>query len=41
MPISIVLLFIHTIVDQYDLLRKIEDEFLDNIRDYLVELEQK
>ncbi|NMB95503.1 MAG: TetR/AcrR family transcriptional regulator [Clostridiaceae bacterium] len=27
--------------DQYDLLRKIEDEFLDNIRDYLAELEQK
>jgi len=27
--------------DQYDLLRKIEDEFLANIRDYLSELEQK
>ncbi|HHV97641.1 MAG TPA: TetR/AcrR family transcriptional regulator [Clostridiaceae bacterium] len=27
--------------DQYDLLRKIEDEFLDNIKDYLSELEQK
>jgi len=27
--------------DQYDLLRKIEDEFLDNIRDYLDELDQK
>jgi len=27
--------------DQYDLLRKIEDEFLDNIREYLGELEQK
>lgn len=26
--------------DQYDLLRKIEDELLDNIRDYLGELEQ-
>lgn len=27
-------------IDQYDLLRKIEDEFLDNIRDYLAELDQ-
>ena len=27
--------------DQYELLRKIEDEFLDNIRDYLDELDQK
>jgi len=27
--------------DQYDLLRKIEDEFLDNIRNYINELDQK
>ena len=27
--------------DQYDLLRKIEDEFLDNIRNYLGELNKK